>query len=110
MAAWMDQAIDAFTQVMPAGTFWSLTFNVRGLMALVLASLICCAVGSLIVGNRMSFFSDALAHVAFAGAALGWLLLFSFGLPLGGDTFDQSILGVMIGLGILVGLGIQYVR
>ncbi len=39
-----------------------------------LSRLICGAVGSLVVANRMAFFSDALAHCSFAGVAFGLLL------------------------------------
>lgn len=108
--AWLDFLIDAIHWVAPADTFFSYGFNVRGLLAVVLVSLICGAVGSLVVGNRMSFFSDALAHVAFAGAALGWLLAFSAGMVLAGQSFDQWLLLIMVVLGVLVGTGIAYVR
>ncbi len=107
---WLDLIIEAVKRLAPAETMLSHPFMVRGLLALVLVSLICGSVGSLVVGNRMSFFSDALAHVAFAGAALGWLIAFMAGLPLAGPAFDQSLLAVMVGLGIVVGVGIAYVR
>src|SRR5262245_7210342 len=76
----------------PTEWFFSYSFNVKSLLAVILVSLICGSVGSLVVGNRMSFFSDALAHVAFAGAALGWLLMFAAGWPLSGPEFDQWLL------------------
>ena len=37
-------------------------------------SVICGAVGSLVMSNRMAFFSDALAHCAFAGVGIGLLI------------------------------------
>src|SRR5438105_4469967 len=73
-AHWLDQGIDALTRLAPAGHFFSFDFNVKALLALVLVSLICGPVGSLVVGSRMAFFSDALAHCAFAGVSIGFLL------------------------------------
>lgn len=107
---WLDALFRAINDLAPPGTYLSYPFAVRGLCAIILVSAVCGAVGSLVVGNRMSFFSDALAHVAFAGAALGWLLAFAAGLPLAGAGFDQWLLLIMILLGALVGTGIAYVR
>src|SRR4029077_5041834 len=81
-SAALKQAIDWFCLQMPENTFFRLEFNVYGLLALVLVSLICGSVGALVVGNRMAFFSDALAHCAFAGVALGFLLALAFGFSL----------------------------
>ena len=50
-------------------------FLVKGVLAVVLVCLLCGLMGSLVVGNRMAFFSDAMAHCAFAGVALGYLSL-----------------------------------
>ena len=86
-------------------------FIVNGTLALVLTSLICGAVGSLVVGNRMAFFSDALGHCAIAGISLGFLL--AHGLHLGGDSnamIGTFALLVMVSFGALVGVGIAYVR
>ena len=44
--------------------FWLDPINVRIVIALVLVGLCCGAVGSMVVGSRMAFFSDALAHCA----------------------------------------------
>jgi zinc transport system permease protein len=109
LTTWLKEAIDAVTALAPAGTFLSYSFNVRGMLAVLVVSLICGAVGSLVVGNRMAFFSDALAHCAFAGVALGLLL----GLAAGAakeDEFYQWIPLIMAAFGILVGLAIAYVR
>src|SRR5262249_41797085 len=72
---WLALAADALIRRFhPAeGTFLDSVPNVLGLLAVILVSLVCGAVGSLVVGNRMAFFSDALAHTAFAGIALGFL-------------------------------------
>jgi len=74
----------------------------------LLASLVCGAVGSLVVGNRMAFFSDALAHNAFAGVALGLLTALFFGVPR--DHFWSWVTPIMIVFGVLVGMSIAFVR
>lgn len=49
------------------------TFFLNPLVAITLIGLTCGMVGSLVVGNRMAFFSDAMAHTAFAGIGLALL-------------------------------------
>src|SRR5579871_6947104 len=78
-ADWLDQWIDACTQFAPAYTFFAWDWNIRALLALILVSLCCGAIGSLVVGGRMAFFSDALAHCSFAGVSIGFLLFLVFG-------------------------------
>jgi zinc transport system permease protein len=106
----LEEALRAFchSPLVPPGSFLSFEMNVRALLAVVLVSLICGAVGSLVVGNRMAFFSDALAHTAFAGVALGLLL----GLVTGATPthFGVWITLVMVVFGVLVGLAIAFVR
>src|SRR5262249_5250516 len=75
----------------------------------ILVALICGAVGALVVGNRMAFFSDALAHCAFAGISLGFLLALAAGVE-GQTEFSHWVTPVMVVFGILVGLGIDWVR
>jgi zinc transport system permease protein len=105
--AWND-ALERFCSLFPEDNLLSLPINVQGLLAVILVSLVCGAVGSLVVGNRMAFFSDALAHTAFAGVALGLLL----GLVTGaeGAQFTLWITLVMVAFGVAVGLGIAFVR
>jgi zinc transport system permease protein len=105
---WLDHWVRLFTERFPAETPLSSPSYVNGLLAIVLVSLICGAVGSLVVGNRMAFFSDALAHCAFAGIALGLLI----GLITGLNRHDMVpwIPAIMVTFGILVGLGIAFVR
>ncbi len=108
MAAWLREQIVAFTKWWPENTFLSQDFMVQSLLAIILVSLLCGAVGALVVGNRMAFFSDALAHCAFAGVALGVLV----GLILGaqGEEFRDQITMIMIIFGIMIGLSIAFVQ
>ncbi len=108
-AAWLKDAIDAFTRLFPQGTFFSHSFNVTALLAVLLVSVICGAVGSLVVGNRMAFFSDALAHCALAGVVLGFLVALAAGVREESE-FARWITAVMIAFGALIGLAIAYVR
>src|SRR5262249_18259048 len=71
---WLDQWIESCTRLAPPGHFFSLGYNIRALLALILVSLCCGAIGSLVVGGRLAFFSDALAHCSFAGISIGFLL------------------------------------
>src|SRR5581483_7471924 len=106
---WLDQAILWITRQFPAWHYFNMPWNVRGVLAVIMASLVCGAVGSMVVGNRMAFFSDALAHCAFAGIALGILMAL-----LGGVTDERQfwhwVTPIMIGFGIAVGIGIAWVR
>jgi zinc transport system permease protein len=106
---WLEEVIRELARQFPDGTFWSFTFNLQGLLAVFLVSLVSGAVGSLVVGNRMAFFSDALAHCAFAGVGLGLLM----GLLAGATTtreFNDWVLPIMLGFGVLVGILIALVR
>jgi zinc transport system permease protein len=83
-------------------------FVVKGILTLTAMCLLCGMVGAMVVGNRMAFFSDAMAHCALAGIALGYItLLVSDG--------DRAMAGwlvplVMVAFGIAVGAGMVYVR
>lgn len=83
-------------------------FVVRAFFTLLILCLLCGMVGSLVVGNRMAFFSDAMAHCAFAGIALGVLSV----LALQGDNAMMAWLVplVMVAFGVAVGMGMVYVR
>src|ERR1700722_4298647 len=102
-----DRILD-FTEVWPEGTLLSYEWNVKGMLAVLFVCLICGAMGALVVGNRMAFFSDALAHCAFAGVALGIALFLLF------DTdpalFREQVTIVMVVFGIVIGLLISFVR
>src|SRR5438105_771947 len=109
MTAWLDELIIALCGLFPEGTFFSSRFNLYALLAIVLVSLVCGAIGSLVVGNRMAFFSDALAHCAFAGVTLGLLLGFFTGAETNAD-FDVWITVTTVAFGIVVGVAIAFVR
>ncbi|MGL6095011.1 MAG: metal ABC transporter permease [Fimbriiglobus sp.] len=66
--AWLDSVLRSLTEA--AGLT---TFDVYPVLAVVLVGLACGLVGSLVVGNRMAFFSDAMAHTAFAGVGIALL-------------------------------------
>jgi zinc transport system permease protein len=89
---------------------WILKYDhaVLGLLATLVVCFICGAMGSLVVGNRMAFFSDALAHCAFAGVGFGLLLCIIADTP--DDLVRQLITFVMVGFGIIIGLLIAFVR
>jgi zinc transport system permease protein len=108
METWLNDTIIDFSNKFSNGHMLSFDFNVRALLALILISIVCGAVGSLVVGNRMAFFSDALAHAAFAGVALGILLAFFSRLP--PDQLLSWITPVMAVFGIVVGVGIFVIK
>jgi len=85
-------------------------FVVKGILAILFVCTLCGMLGSMVVGNRMAFFSDAMAHCAFAGIALGFLSA-----VLGGFGRDDAFLAwfvplVMVVFGAAVGAAIVYVR
>jgi zinc transport system permease protein len=107
---WLDQFVDVLVRWMPEGTLLSYPNIMRGQLAVILVCLICGAVGSLVVGNRMAFFSDALAHCAFAGVALG-LLVGVLTRAVSGGPFDTwGIPVITVTFGVLVGVAIAYVK
>ncbi len=108
-SAFLDNCISAFCE-MPwlDGTMFSHEHVVRGVLATLLVCFICGSLGSLVVGNRMAFFSDALAHCAFAGVGLGLLLAILTNTP--DDLVRQRITLIMVCFGIVVGLLIAFVR
>jgi zinc transport system permease protein len=104
---WLRGAVNFVADLFPAGHWLSYSYNVNGLLAVLLVSVICGAVGALVVGNRMSFFSDALAHCAFAGVALGVLIALSTQQP----ALDSALVPlVTVTFGIVVGVLIALVR
>jgi zinc transport system permease protein len=107
---WLERTVQRLLALFPhdPNGFFSIQATIFGLMAVILVSLICAGVGSLVVGNRMAFFSDALAHTAFAGISLGFLSAIFVGALDRGDFFDWAT-PIMVAFGVLVGLAIAYV-
>jgi zinc transport system permease protein len=108
---WTNSAIGWFTSLFDPFSFFGQVSNVRAVIAVVLMCLICSSVGSLVLSNRMAFFSDALAHCAFAGVTLGFILYFLVHEGnQAGEDFWAWTLPIMVGFGALFGLGIAWVR
>jgi zinc transport system permease protein len=108
---WLEALIRSVNAISAEGTFLAQDFNIRALIALVLVSLSCGAVGSLVVGSRMAFFSDALAHCAFAGVSIGFVFFTLLPRELRDvQQFWGWVTPIMVAFGILVGYGITYVR
>ncbi len=108
---WLNHAITTFTRLFPENSFFNLPFNVRALIALILVGICCGTVGSLVIGGRMAFFSDALAHCAFAGVSIGFIVFDTYLAayhPKG--EFWAWVTPIMAVYGILVGIGIAAVR
>lgn len=105
---WLENAIEWICAYFPEGTMLSHGSVVLGLLATLVVCFICGAMGSLVVGNRMAFFSDALAHCAFAGVGFGLLLAIMTDTPQ--DEVRQRITLVMVAFGVTVGLLIAFVR
>ena len=110
-AAGLDALLDAMAGAAPEGSFFSAAYNLRALLALVLVSLTCGAIGPLVVGGRLAFFSDAMAHCAFASVSIGFILFTFF---LAGvrpaEEFWDWVTPVMIGFALLVGYAIAVTR
>jgi manganese/iron transport system permease protein len=75
----------------------SYAFMQRGLIAAVLAGVVCALVGTYIVLRGMTFFGDALAHAILPGVAVGYLI----GSGAQGPTFWGALVtAVLASLGI----------
>ncbi|HZV03917.1 MAG TPA: metal ABC transporter permease [Gemmataceae bacterium] len=112
---WLDRAISYLASLAPEHSFFAWSFNLKVVLALILVSLCCGAIGSLVIGGRMAFFSDALAHCSFAGVSIGFLLFLVFGPLLGYEAKNESAFWtwltiIMVFFGILAGCGIVWVR
>ncbi len=104
-AQWLDERLTGLKESFSPGSLLSNKQMLIGLVSVVLVSLICGAVSSLVLSNRMAFFSDALAHFAFAGVALGLLLHLA-----GMLATEEWIVPVMVLFGIAAGCGVAYVK
>lgn len=89
------------------------TFDLNPLLAVILIGITCGLVGSLVVGNRMAFFSDAMAHTAFAGVALALLgIVLATGVrsPKEADPYLWMVPLIMAAIGAGAGAAIAWVR
>ncbi len=100
---WISTLVDCIADAL--GTE---SFVVKGIMAILLVCSLCGMLGSLVVGNRMAFFSDAMAHCAFAGVALGFLTVLLSGGDRAMTTWAVPL--IMVALGVGVGVSMVYVR
>src|SRR5262249_53123262 len=73
-ALWVDQQVLNLAQWAGPDSLFGNEQQVKALLGVVLVSLVCGMVSSLVVSNRMAFFSDALAHCAFAGFGLACII------------------------------------
>lgn len=101
-------------------------FMQRAVLEILLLTPLCALCGSLVVQYRMVFFSDAVAHSAFTGVALGlvlgvdpWLAVIVFGLGTGmaaiqlrrrGEMAMDTTLGVLFSAAVALGLAIISTR
>jgi zinc transport system permease protein len=104
-AAWVTALLDAAADALGTDTF-----VVKAAVAVTLVCLLCGTVGSLVVGNRMAFFSDTMAHCAFAGVTLGLLSLIVAGQARNNDLIAVVVPSVMILIGAAAGAAIVSVR
>ncbi|MFO0938224.1 MAG: metal ABC transporter permease [Gemmataceae bacterium] len=105
LIAWIAQTLS------PLGPITSI--DVSALASITLVCISCGLVGSLVVGNRMAFFSDAMAHTAFAGVATGLIGILIFAQPASARAAEQYLWLVplvTIVVGVLVGSAMEFVR
>ncbi len=107
---WLEEALAGLAAMAPAGSFFSYHWNLHALLALILVAVACGAAGPLVVGGRMAFFSDALAHSAFAGISIGFVLFSALPSGRDQDAFWGFVTPVMVGFGMMVGFAIAWVR
>lgn len=85
-------------------------YHVGALLSVLLVSAVCGLVGALVVGNRMAFFSDAMAHCAFAGISLGLIIALAMRFTPQSDELQWLLPLIMAAFGALIGVGIAFVR
>ncbi len=71
-------------------------FMKNALLSIILLTPIFALLGTMVVNNRMSFFSDALGHGAFTGVAIGGLL--GFVQPIGSAVLFSIVFAFLIAL------------
>jgi zinc transport system permease protein len=90
------------------------TFVLFPAVAIVFLGLACGMVGSLVVANRMAFFSDAMAHTAFAGIGVGLLGVVLLASDVRStrdvDRYQWVVTLTMVAIGLAAGMAIGFVR
>jgi zinc transport system permease protein len=71
-------------------------FMQTALLAILIAAPLTSAAGIQVINYRMAFFADAIAHSAFAGAALGFILLGA-----AGPLWSMPLLAIIIAFGVM---------
>jgi zinc transport system permease protein len=107
---WLDELLLGLSRQFPPNTFFAYSWNLKALLALVLVSLACGAVGALVVAGRMAFFSDALAHCSFASVSIGFVLFTTLLVSRPSKEFWDWVTPIMVVFGMLTGYGIAAVR
>jgi zinc transport system permease protein len=107
---WLDRFLFWVAGFAPPGTQFGDVISLRAFVALVLACLACGALGSLVVGGRMAFFSDALAHGSFASVSIGFVMFTTLLAHRPANEFWDWVTPVMVAFAMLVGYGIAAVR
>ena len=67
-------------------------FMQHALLAIILGSIACCLLGSIVIVNRMTFLAAGLSHFAYGGVGLGVFL----GWPLLPATLAFTVSGALI--------------
>lgn len=78
--------------------FLKYDFMKNALLAILLITPLFAIIGTMVVNNKMAYFSDALGHSALTGIAIGTLF--------GADNFMLS----MIGFSVIFALGLSYIK
>jgi zinc transport system permease protein len=108
MLDWVNQLV-----MNTATLFGTSAYEVRAVAGLLLVAVACGAIGSLVIGNRMAFFSDAMAHTAMAGvtlAVLGMVVFAGVQNAVAADQYRWTIPLVMAVVGSVVGLVIAVIQ
>ncbi len=110
---WLKAIVESIALTLSSPDSKVYPLEVRAVLAVLLVSLTCGIVGSLVIGHRMAFFSDAMAHTAFAGvslALLGIILATGATSSKAVEPYLWVIPLVMCGIGALAGILIAFVR
>lgn len=108
MLDWVTQAVDVL-----ADLFRTSGYDVKASIALLLVAVTCGMIGSLVIGNRMAFFSDAMAHTAMAGvtvAFLGMVVMAGVRTQAQAEPLRWATPLVMAGVGAVVALTIAVIQ